>query len=159
MAVSVDTRTTFAPNAPTVLFDGVYNLRSDTGVSYAVHPKGDRFLDGPPHARERRVHDDRRDELVRRASAALRLQRLDDRLRLVRGDDQPIPRGEIAVAHIDVRIGDALEHARRRAGLVSHRHQRDLLLLMTRRNPAAAEAPTAEKLSAAPRGPRLRSVV
>ena len=44
MAVSVDTRTTFAPSAPRVLFDGVYNLRSDTGVSYAIHPKGDRFL-------------------------------------------------------------------------------------------------------------------
>jgi Tol biopolymer transport system component len=44
MAVSIDTRTTFAPTAPRVLFDGVYNLRSDTGVSYAIHPKGDRFL-------------------------------------------------------------------------------------------------------------------
>ena len=44
MAVSVDTRTTFAPTAPRVLFNGVYNLRSDTGVSYAIHPKGDRFL-------------------------------------------------------------------------------------------------------------------
>jgi hypothetical protein len=26
------------------VFDGVYNLRSDTGISYAVAPKGDRFL-------------------------------------------------------------------------------------------------------------------
>ena len=44
MAISVDTRTTFAPSAPRVLFDGVYNLRSETGVSYALHPTGDRFL-------------------------------------------------------------------------------------------------------------------
>jgi len=44
MAVSIDTRGTFTPRTPTVLFDGVYNLRSDTGISYAVAPKGDRFL-------------------------------------------------------------------------------------------------------------------
>jgi Tol biopolymer transport system component len=44
MAVSIDTRGTFTPKTPTVLFDGVYNLRSDTGISYAVAPKGDRFL-------------------------------------------------------------------------------------------------------------------
>jgi eukaryotic-like serine/threonine-protein kinase len=44
MAVAVDTRTTFTPRPPVVLFDGVYNLRSNTGISYAVAPKGDRFL-------------------------------------------------------------------------------------------------------------------
>jgi eukaryotic-like serine/threonine-protein kinase len=44
MVVAVDTRTSFAPQPPAVLFDGVYNLRSDTGISYAVAPKGDRFL-------------------------------------------------------------------------------------------------------------------
>ena len=44
MAVAVDTRTTFAPAPPQLLFEGVYNLRSDTGVSYAVAPTGDRFL-------------------------------------------------------------------------------------------------------------------
>jgi Tol biopolymer transport system component len=44
MAVSIDTRPTFKPHTPVVLFDDVYNLRSDTGVSYDVHPKGDRFL-------------------------------------------------------------------------------------------------------------------
>ena len=44
MAVSIDTRSTFTPKTPTVLFDGVYNLRSDTGISYAVAPTGDRFL-------------------------------------------------------------------------------------------------------------------
>ena len=40
----VDRRTTFAPAQPQLVFDGVYNLRSDTGISYAVAPKGDRFL-------------------------------------------------------------------------------------------------------------------
>jgi serine/threonine-protein kinase len=44
MAVAVDTQTTFAPKQPQLLFDGVYNLRSDTGISYAVGPAGDRFL-------------------------------------------------------------------------------------------------------------------
>jgi eukaryotic-like serine/threonine-protein kinase len=44
MAVAVDTRTTFEAKPPVVLFDGVYNLRSDTGISYAIAPKGDRFL-------------------------------------------------------------------------------------------------------------------
>jgi Tol biopolymer transport system component len=44
MAVGIDTRTTFTPTAPSLLFEGVYNFRSDTGISYAVPPKGDRFL-------------------------------------------------------------------------------------------------------------------
>jgi serine/threonine-protein kinase len=44
MAVSIETRPTFAPKAPVLLFEGVYNLRSDTGVSYDVDPKGGRFL-------------------------------------------------------------------------------------------------------------------
>ncbi len=44
MSVAVDTRTTFAPAQPQLVFDGVYNLRSDTGISYAVAPTGDRFL-------------------------------------------------------------------------------------------------------------------
>jgi Tol biopolymer transport system component len=44
MAVAVDTRTAFEAKPPVMLFDGVYNLRSDTGISYAVAPKGDRFL-------------------------------------------------------------------------------------------------------------------
>jgi serine/threonine-protein kinase len=44
MAVAVDTRTTFAPQPPQLLLNGVYNLRSDTGISYAVAPTGDRFL-------------------------------------------------------------------------------------------------------------------
>jgi serine/threonine-protein kinase len=44
MSVSIDTRKTFEPKAPVLLFEGVYNLRSDTGVSYDIHPKGDRFV-------------------------------------------------------------------------------------------------------------------
>jgi eukaryotic-like serine/threonine-protein kinase len=44
MVVPVDTQTTFTPSPPTLLFDGIYNLRSATGISYAVAPTGDRFL-------------------------------------------------------------------------------------------------------------------
>jgi serine/threonine-protein kinase len=44
MSVAIDTTPTFAPKPPALLFEGVYNLRSDTGISYAVAPKGDRFL-------------------------------------------------------------------------------------------------------------------
>jgi Tol biopolymer transport system component len=44
MAVAIDTRTAFTPRTPTLLFEGVYNLRSDTGISYAVAAKNDRFL-------------------------------------------------------------------------------------------------------------------
>lgn len=44
MVVALDTSTTFKPGTPMVLFDGVYNLRSDTGISYDLHPRGDRFL-------------------------------------------------------------------------------------------------------------------
>jgi hypothetical protein len=29
---------------PAQMFDGIYNLRSDTGVSYQPHPDGARFL-------------------------------------------------------------------------------------------------------------------
>jgi Tol biopolymer transport system component len=44
MVVAVDTRTTFAPQSPALVFDGVYNLRSATGISYAIAPANDRFL-------------------------------------------------------------------------------------------------------------------
>jgi serine/threonine-protein kinase len=44
MSVAVESRTTFEPKTPVVLFEGVYDMRSDTGVSYAVDPKGGRFL-------------------------------------------------------------------------------------------------------------------
>ena len=44
MVVAIDTRLDFAPKTPAVLLGNVYNLRSDTGISYDVAPKGDRFL-------------------------------------------------------------------------------------------------------------------
>jgi serine/threonine-protein kinase len=44
MVVAIDTRGAFKPGTPAVLFEGVYNLRSDTGISYDLHPRGDRFL-------------------------------------------------------------------------------------------------------------------
>jgi serine/threonine-protein kinase len=44
MRVTVDTRTTFAAGLPQVLFDGIFNLRSDTGISYQPHPDGTRFI-------------------------------------------------------------------------------------------------------------------
>jgi hypothetical protein len=44
MVVAIETRGGFKPGTPAVLFDGVYNLRSDTGISYDLHPDGDRFL-------------------------------------------------------------------------------------------------------------------
>ena len=34
----------FQAGLPVPLFDGVFNLRSDTGVSYQPHPDGTRFL-------------------------------------------------------------------------------------------------------------------
>jgi len=44
MRVAVDRSGTFAASLPEVLFDGIFNLRSDTGVSYDVHPDGKRLL-------------------------------------------------------------------------------------------------------------------
>jgi len=44
MRVSVDRSGAFAASLPEILFDGVLNLRSDTGVSYDVHPDGKRLL-------------------------------------------------------------------------------------------------------------------
>jgi eukaryotic-like serine/threonine-protein kinase len=44
MRVMVDRTGAFAASLPEVLFDGVFNLRSDTGVSYDVHPDGKRLL-------------------------------------------------------------------------------------------------------------------
>ncbi|PYV36478.1 MAG: hypothetical protein DMG09_17240 [Acidobacteria bacterium] len=44
MAVVVDTRTMFEPKTPVKLFDGIYNLRSDSGISYAVDRQRSRFL-------------------------------------------------------------------------------------------------------------------
>jgi len=44
MRVSIDRTSTFAASLPEILFDGIFNLRSDTGVSYQPHPDGKRLL-------------------------------------------------------------------------------------------------------------------
>jgi hypothetical protein len=44
MMAPVQTDGAFHAGTPTKLFDGVYNLRSENGVSYSVDPKGSRFL-------------------------------------------------------------------------------------------------------------------
>jgi Tol biopolymer transport system component len=44
MSVAVETTTAFQAGTPWRLFDGIYNLRSNSGVSYDVDPKGGRFL-------------------------------------------------------------------------------------------------------------------
>ena len=44
MRVSVEPGPTFQSGLPEMLFDGIFNLRSDTGVSYDPHPEGGRFL-------------------------------------------------------------------------------------------------------------------
>jgi eukaryotic-like serine/threonine-protein kinase len=44
MSVAVETSTGFKAGPPKRLFSGIYNLRSNSGVSYDVDPKGSRFL-------------------------------------------------------------------------------------------------------------------
>ena len=44
MVVPVETRGRFEAGTPRPLFNGVYRMRSDTGISYGVDPKGERFL-------------------------------------------------------------------------------------------------------------------
>jgi hypothetical protein len=44
MGVAVDTRSTFQSGAPKTLFNGVFDLRSNSGISYDVDPKGNRFF-------------------------------------------------------------------------------------------------------------------
>jgi serine/threonine protein kinase/dipeptidyl aminopeptidase/acylaminoacyl peptidase len=44
MSAKVTTQPEFRSNPPTVLFDGIYNLRSETGVTYDVDHKTGRFL-------------------------------------------------------------------------------------------------------------------
>ena len=44
MSAAVNTRGGFRSSPPTLLFEGVYNLRSDTGMTYDVDPKTGRFL-------------------------------------------------------------------------------------------------------------------
>ena len=44
MSVAVETRSAFQAGTPKTLFNGTYNLGSNSGVSYDVDPKGGRFL-------------------------------------------------------------------------------------------------------------------
>ena len=44
MRVTVETNPTFRTGVPTMLFDGVHIVRSDTGISYQPHPDGQRLL-------------------------------------------------------------------------------------------------------------------
>ena len=44
MRVTVATGATFTAGLPELMFDGIFNLRSDTGVSYEPHPDGKRLL-------------------------------------------------------------------------------------------------------------------
>jgi serine/threonine-protein kinase len=44
MRVAVQGGSTFTDGVPTQMFDHIYNLRSDTGVSYDPHPDGTRLL-------------------------------------------------------------------------------------------------------------------
>ena len=44
MRVPVSGGATFQAGLPALLFDGIFNLRSDTGVSYQPHPDGTRLL-------------------------------------------------------------------------------------------------------------------
>jgi serine/threonine protein kinase/Tol biopolymer transport system component len=44
MSVAVDTRSTFQTGTPKTLFNGIFDLRSNSGVSYDVDPKGNRFF-------------------------------------------------------------------------------------------------------------------
>ena len=44
MAVSVSGTGAFQTSGPAPLLSNVYNLRNDSGITYAVDPKGDRFL-------------------------------------------------------------------------------------------------------------------
>jgi hypothetical protein len=44
MTATVTTSPEFRSNPPAVLFDGVYNLRSETGITYDIDPKTGRFL-------------------------------------------------------------------------------------------------------------------
>jgi serine/threonine-protein kinase len=44
MSVAVDARSAFQNGTPKTLFNGVYDLRSNSGVSYDVDPKGNRFF-------------------------------------------------------------------------------------------------------------------
>lgn len=63
MVLPVETRGRFEAGPARLLVDGIYNLRSDTGISYDVTPAADRFLmvrpadEGAPTARVRVVQN------------------------------------------------------------------------------------------------------
>lgn len=44
MSVAISTRPSFQAGTPTNLFGGVFDLRTNTGITYDVDPKGNRFL-------------------------------------------------------------------------------------------------------------------
>jgi serine/threonine-protein kinase len=44
MRVPIETAGSFKPGLPVLMFDGIFNLRSDTGVSYQPHPDRKRLL-------------------------------------------------------------------------------------------------------------------
>jgi Tol biopolymer transport system component len=44
LSAAVEIRPSFQAATPRSLFNGIYNLRSNSGVSYDVDPKGDRFI-------------------------------------------------------------------------------------------------------------------
>ena len=44
MSVAISTTPTFKASTPTNLFDGIFDLRTNTGITYDVDPKGNRFL-------------------------------------------------------------------------------------------------------------------
>jgi hypothetical protein len=44
MSTSIDTKTSFSAGAPKTLFTGIFDLRSNSGMSYDIDPKTGRFL-------------------------------------------------------------------------------------------------------------------
>jgi serine/threonine-protein kinase len=44
MSVAISTKGSFQASAPTNLFGGIFDLRTNTGITYDVDPKGSRFL-------------------------------------------------------------------------------------------------------------------
>jgi len=44
MAVAIKTAPSFQASTPTVLFNGAFNLRSDSGISYDVDSRHKRFV-------------------------------------------------------------------------------------------------------------------
>ena len=44
MSVTISTRPSFHASTPTNLFGGIFDLRTNTGITYDVDPKGNRFL-------------------------------------------------------------------------------------------------------------------